>query len=93
MPTRNVILTEDQDRFVGEVVEAGLYRDAAEVVDAGLRQLEQRRARDEAKLARLRALVAEAEAEYERGEYIEVAADRLGEWLAGLGKTGRGARL
>lgn len=92
MPDRDVILTDQHDRFVGDVISAGRYRNASEVVSEGLRLLERREVKIAAKLTRLRALVAEAEAEYARGEYIEIADDQLGDWLASLGQTGRTAR-
>jgi antitoxin ParD1/3/4 len=40
MPTRNVNLTEELDRFVAVKVKDGRYENASEVVRAGLRALE-----------------------------------------------------
>ena len=40
MPTRNVNLTQELDRFVLSRVKAGRYENASEVVRAGLRNLE-----------------------------------------------------
>jgi antitoxin ParD1/3/4 len=57
MPTRNVNLTEELDRFVLEKVESGLYENASEVVRAGLRTLEREERQYEAKLAALRAAI------------------------------------
>jgi len=51
MPTRNVNLTEELDRFVAEKVASGRYENASEVVRAALRSLEHEektRALDEA---------------------------------------------
>ncbi|MGA3099071.1 MAG: type II toxin-antitoxin system ParD family antitoxin [Bryobacteraceae bacterium] len=57
MPTRNVNLTEELDRFVLEKVESGLYENASEVAPAGLRTLEREERQYEAKLAALRAAI------------------------------------
>ena len=40
MPTRNIVLTESQDSFVGELVDSGRYKSASEVIRDGLRMLE-----------------------------------------------------
>lgn len=57
MPTRNVNLTDELDRFVLTKVKAGRYENASEVVRAGLRTLEREEKQYEAKLAVLRAAV------------------------------------
>ena len=54
MPTRNVNLTAELDRFVLEKVESGRYENASEVVRAALRTLEREEQQYEAKLASLR---------------------------------------
>lgn len=92
MPTRNVNLTEHQDQFVGEVLAAGRYQNASEVVRDGLRLLERREREDAAKLARLRVAVEEAEGAVARGEYEDVADNQLTEWLSNLGTSGRGSQ-
>ena len=56
MPTRNVNLTDSFDVFIDEQIEAGRYRNASEVMRAGLRLLQQQTAEDGAKLAALRRL-------------------------------------
>ena len=57
MPTRNVNLTEELDRFVTEKLASGRYENASEVVRAGLRSLERDEREYEAKLAALRAAI------------------------------------
>ena len=57
MPTRNVNLTDELDRFVLEKVESGRYENASEVVRAALRTLGREEELHEAKLAALRAAV------------------------------------
>ncbi len=57
MPTRNVNLTDELDRFVLGKVESGRYENASEVVRAALRTLEREEREYEAKLAGLRAAI------------------------------------
>jgi antitoxin ParD1/3/4 len=57
MPTRNVNLTDELDRFVMAKVESGRYENASEVVRAALRSLEREEQRHEAKLVALRAAI------------------------------------
>jgi antitoxin ParD1/3/4 len=54
MPTRNVNLTPELDRFVAMKVNSGCYEDAGEVIRAGLRTLERDEQEQAAKLAALR---------------------------------------
>ena len=51
MPTRNVNLTDELDRFVLAKVESGRYENASEVVRAALRTFEREEQRYEVKLA------------------------------------------
>ena len=62
MPTRNVNLTEQLDRFVHNKVKTGSYDNASEVVRAALRSLEREEREYEAKLAALRAAIDEGDA-------------------------------
>jgi antitoxin ParD1/3/4 len=57
MPTRNVNLTDELDRFVLKKVESGLYENASEVVRAALRTLEREEQQYQAKLAALRGAI------------------------------------
>ena len=61
MPTRNVNLTSELDRFVAKKVKTGRYENASEVVRAGLRTLEREERKYEAKLAALRAAIDEGD--------------------------------
>lgn len=61
MPTRNVNLTAELDRFVATKVKSGRYESASEVVRAGLRTLEREEQQYEAKLAALRAAIDEGD--------------------------------
>jgi len=62
MPTRNVNLTDELDRFVLKKVKSGRYENASEVVRAALRTLEREERTYEAKLAALRAAIDEGDA-------------------------------
>jgi antitoxin ParD1/3/4 len=62
MPTRNVNLTEELDRFVLKKVKSGRYENASEVVRAALRTLEREERQYEAKLAALRVAIDEGDA-------------------------------
>lgn len=62
MPTRNVNLTQELDRFVLSRVKAGHFENASEVVRAGLRTLEREERLYEAKLKALRAAIDEGDA-------------------------------
>jgi antitoxin ParD1/3/4 len=54
MPTRNVNLTAELDRFVHSRIKSGRYDNASEVVRAALRTLEREEQEHDAKLAALR---------------------------------------
>ncbi len=62
MPTRNVNLTEELDKFVAAKIESGRYENASEVVRAGLRTLERDEQVYEMKLEALRTAIHEGEA-------------------------------
>jgi antitoxin ParD1/3/4 len=62
MPTRNVNLTDELERFVATRIETGRYDNASEVVRAALRTLEREEQEYEAKIALLRAAIDEGDA-------------------------------
>ena len=57
MPTRNINLTPQMDKFVGSRIKRGLYANVSEVLRAGLRALEKVEKEDKAKLDALRSAV------------------------------------
>jgi antitoxin ParD1/3/4 len=57
MPTRNVNLTDELDRFVDGHIVDGQYANASEVFRAGLRALDQQERLYEAKLERVRSAI------------------------------------
>lgn len=71
MPTRNVVLTERQEKLLETLVESGRYQNASEVLRDGLRLVEQREAEDAAKLKVLRQAARSGVAAFERGEFRE----------------------
>ena len=54
MPTRNVNLTKELDRFIARSVKRGRYANASEVMRSALRLLEREEREDEEKLKALR---------------------------------------
>jgi antitoxin ParD1/3/4 len=71
MPTRNVVLTNKQEAFVGELVAAGRYQNASEVLREGLRMLEDKMQRHQAELADIQAGVITGFDQIERREFAE----------------------
>ncbi len=59
MPTKNISLPEELARYVDERVESGHYDSASEVIRAAIRELIQADEEDRAKVAALRAAIAE----------------------------------
>lgn len=62
MPTRNVNLTKELDRFVAKSVKSGHYANASEVMRSALRLLERDEREYEEKMAALRKAIAEGDA-------------------------------
>ncbi|PRC95058.1 type II toxin-antitoxin system ParD family antitoxin [Solimicrobium silvestre] len=54
MPTRNIVLTDHQARFVEQLVTSGSYQNASEVLREGLRLVERREVENNMKLLALR---------------------------------------
>ena len=92
MPTQNVSLSDQQARFIRRSIKAGRYRNASEVVRAGLRLLEQRDGEDQIKLATLRRLAKDAFDAIDRGEHVTVDPDQLDDFLRQRDATVRSAR-
>lgn len=57
MPTRNINLTPEMDKFVARRIREGRYANASEVLRAGLRALEEDEKEDQARLEALRAAI------------------------------------
>jgi len=71
MPTRNVVLTEQQEALIDTLVRSGRYQNASEVLREGLRMVARREAEDSAKLEALRAAAQLGADAFERGAFKE----------------------
>ena len=69
MPTRNVVLTDHQTRFVNRMVGSGRYQNASEVLREGLRLMEHREAEAAARLEGLRNAASTGIADIEAGNF------------------------
>ncbi len=86
MPTRNVVLSEHQQQLVEALVQSGRYQNASEVLRAGLRLIEERERREDAKLAALKQAARLGWADVSAGRYAEVADDQLEDFVGQLGR-------
>jgi antitoxin ParD1/3/4 len=57
MPTRNVNLTPELDKFISNKIDEGMYSNASEVMRTALRLLEREERENEQKMAALRAAI------------------------------------
>jgi antitoxin ParD1/3/4 len=93
MPTRNVNLTDHFDRFVAREVRTGRYRNASEVMRAGLRLLEQQTSEEQQKLSLLRSLASDAFQQLDQGAGIEInGKQELAEFIGQLGRRASSAK-
>jgi antitoxin ParD1/3/4 len=72
MPTRNINLTDQLDRFVERQVSSGRYSNASEIVRDALRLLEEREQEREAKLKILRRAAKQGFDEIDQGQGIKL---------------------
>lgn len=87
MPTRNVNLTDHYDEFVERLVGSGRYKNASEVMRAGLRLLEREALEDQEKLAALRRLAAEGFDALDRGGGTTLKGEReVAAFVKGIGE-------
>jgi antitoxin ParD1/3/4 len=78
MPTRNINLTPQMDKFVDVRIKRGHYANASEVLRAGLRALEKVEKEDRAKLDALRsAVLAGEQSGFAKGDVFGEARDRV----------------
>jgi antitoxin ParD1/3/4 len=82
MPTRNVVLTEHHEKLITDLVTSGRYQNASEILRDGLRLVEERDAREAAKLEALRAAALVGLEAMESGAYRDFGSfDELGAYL------------
>ena len=75
MSTRTVALTDHQDRLVERLVASGRYRDADEVLRAGLRLVERQEAEDAARIQALRDAARAGIDDFEAGRFRAYGSD------------------
>jgi antitoxin ParD1/3/4 len=73
MPTRNVVLTERQEKLIEALVQSGRFQNASEVLREGLRLVENQEVEEATKLEALRAAAHVGSSALERGEFREFA--------------------
>lgn len=86
MPTRNVVLTEHHEEIIDRLVTSGRYQNASEVLREGLRLIEQREAREVAKLEALREAARAGFADLEEGRFVDVSNEKLEDFIGELGR-------
>jgi len=86
MPTRNVVLTDRHERFISDLVGSGRYQNASEVLREGLRLIEERDAREAAKLRALHEAAQVGFADLEAGHFRDVSEDGLDALIGDLGR-------
>ncbi len=89
MPTRNVVLTEHHEKIISELLASGRYQNASEVLREGLRLVEERDARDAAKLEILRQTARAGFADFDAGRFIELRDDEIEDVIGELGRQAR----
>jgi antitoxin ParD1/3/4 len=86
MPTRNVVLSEHQQQLVEHLVLSGRYQNASEVLREGLRLIEERERREDAKLKALKQAARLGWTDVSAGRFVDVADDRLDDFVGQLGR-------
>ena len=88
MPTRNINLTPQMDKFVDSRIKRGRYANASEVLRAGLRALEAAEKEDKAKLDALRsAVLAGEQSGVAEGDVFGEIRNRVGERARSTGRA------
>lgn len=78
MPTRNINLTPQMDKFVDTRIRSGKYANASEVLRAGLRALERSEREDQARLEALRDALEAGEASgITEGDIVSEVRERI----------------
>ena len=88
MPTRNVVLSEQQQQLVETLVQSGRYQNASEVLREGPRLIAERERLEDAKLEALMQAARQGWADVSAGRYADDADDQLEDFI---GQPGRRA--
>lgn len=91
MPTRNVVLSEHQQRLIETLVQSRRYQNASEVLREGLRLIEERERTEAAKLSALKQAARQGWANVAAGRYADVADNQHEDFVGQMGR--RAARL
>lgn len=86
MPTRNVVLSEQQHALVDALVQSGRYQNASEVLRDDLRLVEARERLEQARLDALRQAAAQGWADVAAGRCIDVADEQLDDLIGQFGR-------
>jgi len=86
MPTRNVVLTDHQEKVIADLVASGRYQNASEVLRDGLRLIEVRDAREAAKLKSLQEAARQGFADIDQGRFSDVDAADMDDFIGDLGE-------
>lgn len=85
MPTRNVVLTAHHESVIEALVGSGRYQNASEVLREGLRLIEEREARQAAKLKALQGAAQVGFTDLDQGRYRDLQDEDLEGVVANLG--------
>jgi antitoxin ParD1/3/4 len=86
MPTRNVVLSDHQQKLVETLVQSGRYQNASEVLREGLRLIEQRERLEAVKLQALQQAAETGWADITAGRYVDIVEDRIEDFMSQLGQ-------
>lgn len=92
MPTRNVVLTDRHEKLIADLVAAGRYQNASEVLRDGLRLIEGRETREAARLKALQDASRAGFADLDVGRYVELEPDAIDALIGDLGRQARTRR-
>jgi antitoxin ParD1/3/4 len=87
MPTRNVVLTDHNEKIIEDLVKSGRYQNASEVLRDGLRLVERRDAHEKAKLKALQEAAHIGFTALNSEAYIDVRDEYLEQFIADLGRN------
>jgi len=85
MPTRNVVLSQQQHEFIESLTQSGRYQNASEVLREGLRLMQNREQTDAIKLEHLKQAAAQGWHDIACGRYEDVDDTQLADFIAQLG--------
>jgi antitoxin ParD1/3/4 len=83
--TRNVVLTEHQEKLIASLVGAGKYQNASEVLREGLRLLEREEQEFEARIQAFREAAQKGWDDIDAGHFTDLTDETLAEHVANIG--------